>query len=224
MLKKKKKQNNKNKTTIGILSIILGISLLVFNYVDKKIDYAYTYMNNKIFAYNETKDEKEELPEKEEKPKEEVETVKEEGIDPTPSDTNYNYIGTLEVPKVGLKKGFLDINSTDNDVDKNIAIMDGSDYPNVNKGNLIIAGHSGTAWNSFFNQLYQLVNGDVIYIYYQNVKYTYQIVNIYEQPKIGTVNVYRDGTNTTLTLITCTKDNNTTQTIYIAELRKKANY
>lgn len=224
MLKKKKKQNNKNKTTIGILSIILGISLLVFNYVDKKIDYAYTYMNNKIFAYNETKDEKEELPEKEEKPKEEVETVKEEGIDPTPSDTNYNYIGTLEVPKVGLKKGFLDINSTDNDVDKNIAIMDGSDYPNVNKGNLIIAGHSGTAWNSFFNQLYQLVNGDVIYIYYQNVKYTYQIVNIYEQPKIGTVNVYRDGTKTTLTLITCTKDNNTTQTIYIAELRKKANY
>lgn len=224
MLKKKKKQNNKNKTTIGILSIILGISLLVFNYVDKKIDYAYTCMNNKIFAYNETKDEKEELPEKEEKPKEEVETVKEEGIDPTPSDTNYNYIGTLEVPKVGLKKGFLDINSTDNDVDKNIAIMDGSDYPNVNKGNLIIAGHSGTAWNSFFNQLYQLVNGDVIYIYYQNVKYTYQIVNIYEQPKIGTVNVYRDGTKTTLTLITCTKDNNTTQTIYIAELRKKANY
>lgn len=224
MSRKKKKLNNKTKTTAGILGIILGISLLVFNYVDKKIDYAYTYMNNKVFAYNETKEEKDKEEKKEEKPKDEVETVTEEGIDPTPTDSNYNYIGTLEVPKVGLKKGFLDINSTDNDVDKNIAIMNGSDYPNVSKGNLIIAGHSGTAWNSFFNQLYQLTNGDVVYIYYQNVKYTYQIVNIYEQPKVGTVNVYRDGTKTTLTLITCTKDSSTTQTIYIAELRKKANY
>lgn len=224
MSRKKKQLNNKTKTTAGILGIILGISLLVFNYVDKKIDYAYTYMNNKIFAYNETKEDKEKEEKKEEKPKNEVETVTEEGIDPTPTDSNYNYIGTLEIPKVGLKKGFLDINSTDNDVDKNIAIMNGSDYPNVSKGNLIIAGHSGTAWNSFFNQLYQLANGDVVYIYYQNVKYTYQIVNIYEQPKVGTVNVYRDGTKTTLTLITCTKDSSTTQTIYIAELRKKANY
>ena len=29
--------------------------------------------------------------------------------------------------KVGLKKGFLDMNSTDNNVDKNIAVMQGSD-------------------------------------------------------------------------------------------------
>ena len=59
MSRKKKQLNNKTKTTAGILGIILGISLLVFNYVDKKIDYAYTYMNNKIFAYNETKEDKE---------------------------------------------------------------------------------------------------------------------------------------------------------------------
>lgn len=232
MSKQKKQINSKTKTTMGILGIILGISLLVFNYVDKKIDYAYTYMNNKIFAYNETKAEEEKRKEEEEKKKqeeekkkqEEVETVTEEGIDPTPYDSNYNYIGTLEVPKVGLKKGFLDMNSTDNNVDKNIAVMQGSDYPNVSKGNFIIAGHSGTAWNSFFNQLYQLVNGDVVYVYYQNVKYTYQIVNIYEQPKVGTVNVYRNKEKTTLTLITCTKDSSTTQTLYVAELRKKANY
>ena len=221
MQEKKRLVNNKTKTTIGILGIALGISLLVFNYIDKKIDYAYTYMNNQVFAYNETKTE----PTK--KPKvsvEEVETVHEDNIDPTPSDSNYNYIGTLEIPKIGLKKGFLDINSTDNDVDRNIALMQGSDYPNVKRGNLIIAGHSGTAWNSFFNELYKLNKGDVMYVYYQNVKYTYTIVNIYEQPKTGTVNVYRNGKKTTLTLITCTKDSDTTQTLYIAELSKKANY
>ena len=222
MQKKKKQLNNKLKTTIGILSIVLGISLLIYNYIDKKIDYAYTYMNNQVFAYNETK--KEEKETKITVEPDEVETVTEDNIDPTPSDSNYNYIGTLEIPKIGLKKGFLDINSTDNDVDRNIAIMKGSDYPDVKRGNLIIAGHSGTAWNSFFNQLYQLNKGDMMYVYYKNVKYTYTIVNIYEQPKVGSVNVYRNGKKTTLTLITCTKDSDTTQTIYIAELTKKANY
>ena len=221
MQEKKRQLNNKTKTTIGILGIVLGISLLVFNYIDKKIDYAYTYMNNQVFAYNETKNETKRNPRVEQA---EVETVEEDNIDPTPSDSNYNYVGTLEIPKIGLKKGFLDMNSTDNDVDRNIAIMQGSDYPDVKYGNLIIAGHSGTAWNSFFNQLYQLSKGDVMYVYYKNVKYTYTIVNIYEQAKVGTVNVYRNKKKTTLTLITCTKDSDTTQTLYIAELSKKANY
>ena len=165
MSEKKNKLNNRKKTTIGILSIVLGISFLTFNYFDKKIDYAYTYMNNQVFAYNETKQQEEPKPEPKKKDEEEVEIVQEDNIDPNPYDSDYNYIGTLEVPKIGLKKGFVDINSTDNNVDQNIAIMQGSSYPNVSRGNLIIAGHSGTAWNSFFNDLYQVEKGDVIYVY-----------------------------------------------------------
>ena len=38
MSKQKKQINSKTKTTMGILGIILGISLLVFNYVDKCYD------------------------------------------------------------------------------------------------------------------------------------------------------------------------------------------
>ncbi len=220
MSEKKNKLNNRKKTTIGILSIALGISFLTFNYFDKKIDYAYTYMNNKVFAYNETKKEKPKIQEEEE----EVATVHEDNIDPTPSDSNYNYIGTLEVPKIGLKRGFVDINSTDNNVDQNISVMQGSSFPNVSKGNFIIAGHSGTAWNSFFNDLYQVQKGDVVYVYYQNVKYTYVIVNIYNVQKTGTVNIYRDGKKTTITLITCKNYSDTEQTIYVGELAKKAEY
>ena len=223
MLENKNNLNSKKKTTIGILSIVLGISLLVFNYIDKKIDYAYTYMNNQVFAYNESKLTERKI-EVEPKAKDEVETVEEENIDPNPPDSDYSYIGTLEIPKIGFKKGFLDVNSTDNNVDQNIQVMAGSKYPNESKGNFIIAGHSGTAWNSFFNQLYQVEKGDVVYVYYQNIKYTYTIVNIYNVQKIGTVNVYRDGTKTTLTLITCTKDSNTEQTIYVGELSKKSQY
>ena len=118
MQEKKRQVNNKKRNiTIGILGITLGISLLISTYIDKKIDYAYTYMNNQIFAFNETKDEPIRKPKVEQA---EVETVEEENIDPTPSDSDYNYVGTLEIPKVGLKKGFLDMNSTDNDVDRNI--------------------------------------------------------------------------------------------------------
>ena len=53
-----------------------------------------------------------------------------------------------------------------------------------------------------------------------NKKYTYKIVNIYTQPKVGNIAIYRDYSKTTLTLITCTNNDSTTQTIYIAELIK----
>ena len=66
--------------------------------------------------------------------------------------------------------------------------------------------------------MYKLNKGDVAYVTYKNKKYTYKIVNIYTQPKIGTIAIYRNYDKTTLTLVTCTNDDSTTQTIYIAEL------
>ena len=50
------------------------------------------------------------------------------------------------------------------------------------------------------------------------MKYVYKIVNIYEVEKDGTVAIYRNYDKTTLTLITCTKNNDASQTVYIAEL------
>ena len=60
--------------------------------------------------------------------------------------------------------------------------------------------------------------GDDCYVTYNGGSYHYQIVNIYEVVKNGVVSIRRDKSKNTLTLITCTKDNNETQTIYIAEL------
>ena len=57
-----------------------------------------------------------------------------------------------------------------------------------------------------------------MYISYQNKKYEYEITNIYTQPKTGKIAIYRDYDKTTLTLITCTNNDSTTQTVYIAEL------
>ena len=96
--------------------------------------------------------------------------------------------------------------------------MPESKYPDVKKGNLIIAGHSGNYNNSYFANLYKLEVSDKIKIHYKNKKYTYKIVNIYYEEKDGDVRIFRNKEKTTLTLITCTKNSKKLQTVYIAEL------
>ena len=241
---------SKRKSIIlGFLIIIVGISLVSYNYFLEKKDYAFEYMYEKIYLKSsetpeeiegeeETPGGEEETPGgEEETPGGEEETPGGEeetpgGEEETPGEEEkqkqptkkYNYIGYLEIPDVNFKRGFVDINSKDNDVSKNITIISGSSYPNVNKGNFIIAGHSGTGIHSYFKNLYKLKTGAKAIVYYKNVKYTYKIVKIYKQPKTGTIAIYRDYNKTTLTLVTCTKNDKKKQTVYIAELQKKESY
>ena len=84
--------------------------------------------------------------------------------------------------------------------------MDSSSYPNEDKGNTILIGHSGNYSNSYFADLYQLEVGDTASIQYQEKNYHYKITNIYTDTKDGTVTIYRDEEKTCLTLITCTND------------------
>ena len=96
-------------------------------------------------------------------------------------------------------------------------MLNESSYPDEENGNVILAGHSGNYYNSYFANLWQLEIGDEAYIYYNNSTYIYKIVNIYTEPKDGAVAIRRNRNKSTLTLITCTKDDETTQTIYILE-------
>ena len=97
-------------------------------------------------------------------------------------------------------------------------VIEGSTYPDVERGNFILAGHSGTGWKAFFNELYRLNVGDEAYVTYKGKKYTYKITNIYKQNKTGKIAIYRNYNKTTLTLVTCTNNDEATQTVYIAEL------
>ena len=219
MLRKHRSEQKEYKLAMGILLMIIGFSLLVSNYVNEKVDYAYEYMNNKLYmAENHIK-----VEEEVEVETIEVENVPKEAIDPK-SLTSDTYIGTLEIPKIKLKRGFVGLNSSQNTVEKNIAIMKGSSFPNVDKGNFIIAGHSGPAWNSFFNNLYQLKKGDKANVYYKNVKYSYKLIHSYKVSKNGKVNIKRNKNKTSLTLITCTNGSKTKQSVYIFELDSKSNY
>ena len=212
-----KKRNNKKKLTptlvaaISALLIMIGGYFISFNYVQSKKVYAYDYVSTEFFA---EKDE-EGTPVVIKKEKEEE---KPEYIQDYDDVITNEYIGYLIIPKINLTKGFLDRRSSENDVEKNIYIVDGSTYPDVEKGNFIIAAHSGPGWQAFFNDLYQLTTGDQIYVTYKGKKYTYQLTNIYKQEKTGKIAIYRNYEKSTLTLITCTNHDLTSQTVYISEL------
>lgn len=130
------------------------------------------------------------------------------------------YIGYLSIPDINLKKGFTNKESKQNTVSKNIEILSASDYPDKENGNVILAAHSGNSSVSYFNKLHLIDKGAKVYVEYNNITYTYQIVNIYEVEKTGKAEITRRKGVSGITLITCTK-NKDTQTIYIGELINK---
>ena len=211
----KKQVNNENKKRIspsvvafiGTSIILVGGFFLSYNYVMSKKVMVYDYMANVFNSSGSS-----------------VETKEEENIiTDSNNDTSKKYdmnqyVGYLEIPKINFNKGFYPKESEQNDVDKILLLVKEASYPDVAKGNLIIAGHSGTAWNSFFNDLYKLSVGDTAKVKFQGKTYTYKFVNIYKASKTGTISIYRNSKRTTLTLVTCTNNDSTTQTIYIGEL------
>ena len=128
------------------------------------------------------------------------------------------YIGYLQIEKINLKQGLVSKNSYYNNVNYGIQTINISDYPDKVGGNLILASHSGTSSISYFKHLYKLNIGDVAKVYYKNKVYSYKIVNIYNVPKVGKVEIKRNYDQTCLTLITCTHNSKTEQTVYVLEL------
>lgn len=206
--------NTKITVTIATIMIFIGIFLLSYNFINEKREYAYSTINLSLSnEVNETKfiEEKEITTQKEE------ETIEDNTID-----SNYEYyIGTININKIDLVKGFYDKDSKLNDLRWNIKVLKESSYPDIESGNLIIAGHSGNYSNSYFKDLYKLELGDIAIVEYNDIEYTYKITNIYTDDKDGNVEIRRNTNKSCLTLITCTKDSDNLQTIYIFELIKK---
>lgn len=210
MQQRKTKRNN-IITVIGILLIFFSSSYLIFNYCNNQR--LKESEENKIEEFFEIEEEEqEEIEEPIEQPKEEVKEI------------NYDYIAVLEIPKINLKRGLVSTDSKYNNVNYNIKIVDGSLMPYVRNGNLILAGHNGSAYISFFKNLYKLDIGDSVYVYFDSIKYEYKIADIYDVDKTGTVNISRDKNRTTITLITCKKYSKDKQTVFIGYLSNKEAY
>lgn len=208
-LNKKKRISPNTVALIGAFVITLGGFFLLYNFISDKKLFAYDYMNEQIYNNNETEIYSVNTTE--------VTTDEEENKTQNYQDIE-SYIGYLEIPKIKFRRGFYNIDSKLNTVEANIEIIKGSEMPDVTNGNLIIAGHSGTGWKAFFKDLYKLEVGDEAIVTYAGINYKYKITNIYKEKNTGTVSIKRNYDKTTLTLITCTKDDSSTQTIYIVEL------
>lgn len=132
--------------------------------------------------------------------------------------TSSKYIGVLEIPSISFKRGFVSKNDKANNISENIQILKESDMPDIVHGNFIIAGHSGSGRIAFFNNLHCVKHSDLIYVYYNQVKYTYKVVDFYIEPKVGNIHIYRNNKKTTLTLTTCNQDEKDNQIVIISEL------
>ena len=196
---------------IGSLFILLGISI-----ISLKIFSNYYLDEQEDKAIQEFLDYK---PDTTVKVDNSTTTIKEEKETVT-----YNYIAVLEIPKINLKRGLFPINDKNNNVDKNVEILQNSDMPNVTNGTLALAGHSGNSRIAYFHKLYKLKENDQVYIYYQNEKYIYQVSKIERQDKDGTINFTKTKDTTELILTTCDQQNKGKQIVVVAKLVDKIPY
>ena len=216
-----KKINFKYQVAAGVILIVGGTLALLSNYIKEKRDVVFSEMNltlSMLLEENQVEEEIEPIDNSNEEENDEQIQSEEENKKENINYTYEEYLGIIDIPKINLYRGFYNKNSSLNNVKFNLYVLPESNYPDIDKGNLMIAGHSGNYNNSYFANLYKLVEGDEITIHYNNSKYIYKISKIYYEEKDGTVRILRNSEKTTLTLITCTKDDSTSQTIYILEL------
>lgn len=203
-MEKSKRKNKSWFILIGSLLFLTGVGFI-----------SYDYFSNK------------QIDNKEEQALEEFYNIEEDIIDDTTIEPQkveevkeqINYIAVLKIPKIGLERGLVDPNSYLNNVNYNLEFIKGSSMPDQENGNVIIAGHSGSARISYFRKLDQLVIGDEASLNYKGKVYNYKIVDIYDIDKIGTAEIIREKNKSTLTLITC-RHNTKKQIVVIAELIK----
>lgn len=110
---------------------------------------------------------------------------------------------TLEIPKISLVAELYAINDIRNNLNERLIFLNSSSMPDEEKGNVIIAGHSGYGEIAYFKKLHQLEIGDLILLTYQGEQYVYVVTNRYLVSKTGQVEVIRDSNQKSITLITC---------------------
>ena len=201
-MERRKRKNKSWLYIIGSLIFLCGVSLVFYDYYsEQKINIQEQEAIEEFYEEEIITDSIEE-PQK-------IEEVEEQA--------KVNYIAILKIPKIKLERGLVDPSSYLNNVKYNLQWIDGSSMPDQVNGNVIIAGHSGSARVSYFRKLDQLVIGDSVSIDYKNRTYNYKVVDIYDIEKTGKAEIIKNKNTTTLTLITC-RHNTNKQIVIICEL------
>ena len=125
-------------------------------------------------------------------------------------DVNDEIIGTLTIDKLNLSKNIYNINSSHNNVEENVTIL--NDDINL----IVLAAHSGPGYIAFFNDLDKLELNDTVNLTYNNKKLVYKVTNIEEQPKDGTIEINKTNKQR-LILTTCSKKDKNKQLVITTE-------
>ena len=215
MLKKEKNNNKKGKKSqlliVGSLLILIGISVIGIKiFLDVRAD------NLEDIALVEFYEEQEKIDNEIPTETEETDNTTEQAK----STNSLDYIAVLKIPSIGLEKGLVAKDSYYNNVNRNIKILDESDMPDQENGNVILAAHSGNGRTAFFKNLDKLQIDDTVSIFYNGYEYKYRMINTYDVEKTGSVEITRNAPKSTLTLITC-RHNTNKQIVIICELVEK---
>ena len=210
--KRKNKIKNKRYSIlimIGVFFIFLGSYYLIYNqYNNEKQD---SINDGLIEDYFKVEGEIIETPQKE---IEEEKPVPKEKID---------YIAVLEIPKIKLKRGIVEKNSSYNNVNRNIYTLKETIMPDEeDNSHIMLASHSGNSYISYFKNLNKLNLNDEVYFFYKNNKYVYKVIKKYEVEKTGTVKLSKKNSSD-ITLITCVSGTNN-QIVLVANLESIENY
>lgn len=187
MLKKEKNNNKKGKKSqlliVGSLLILIGISVIGIKiFLDVRAD------NLEDIALVEFYEEQEKIDNEIPTETEETDNTTEQAK----STNSLDYIAVLKIPSIGLEKGLVAKDSYYNNVNRNIKILDESDMPDQENGNVILAAHSGNGRTAFFKNLDKLQIDDTVSIFYNGYEYKYRMINTYDVEKTGSVEITRN--------------------------------
>ncbi len=115
---------------------------------------------------------------------------------------------SISIPKLNIKDAV--VSTTDNDLARHLVNYQGTAIP-PDKGNAVIFGHSTLPqlfnpkdYKTIFATLYNLQEGDVVYVNVDGVIYLYRIFNI-NVVNPDDISIFsQDYSNSYLTLVTCT--------------------
>ena len=125
----------------------------------------------------------------------------------------------IEIPKINLNNNIYPKNSSKNNIDKNIIIMNESSMPDEESGVVIIGAHSGTGRYAYFKDLNKLEIDDEVIINYKNKKYTYKVIYYYLDKKDGSIDINRK--NKRLYLYTCNPSDKNNFLVIVCEQKEK---
>lgn len=122
---------------------------------------------------------------------------------------------TVHIPRINLERVVYTMDSSKNDVDYNVQILNGSD---LGKNFLFLAAHSGVGGASYFNRLVELEVGDIIWIDKGYEKLYFVVETLFYIPKNGYLEYSSLEVKDKLYLITCSLEYSNQQFVVKAML------